>query len=411
MSRIHQNDSGADVSNDAAAPGRDAGPFDAAQLPVVCASPSCATSLTTSSTDPFREGFCALLHDGTVACWGRNEEGQLGRGEDAGTAPSGTPARVLGLTDVVAIDHTCALDKDGAMWCWGYGPYLRSESESYEWMANTTERTPVKLPIPPATKMAVGPFAACAAVTEGVLCWGANYHGQVSASAPVGTETPLEPNTVALPAGAPPRHLVIGNASFVMREDGTTVSWGNNPPLGRISPVIPDRIPEPMQLLDISNMDVSGDNACAVAGGIPYCWGVAPAERPGQSQPPDVLDRALPEPVVVPEPVLQIATTAAIESWQSVAPPRWCACGVSGAVYCWGNNANGQAGDGTKEYALKAVKVPLPGPAAQVKLTVSTTCALLTSGEVYCWGADTFGQLGGGTLKQQRTVPQKVLLP
>jgi len=405
------NDAGA--ANDAGPPRRDAEPFDAAPLPVVCASPACATSLTTTSVNgSTQDGFCALLRDGTVACWGGNRSGELGRGAAAGVDPSGTPERVVGLTDIVAIDHTCALDKDGAMWCWGYGPFLNRESPRYERRANSTEVTPLKLPIPPATKMALGPFAACAVVAEGVLCWGANYYGQLSATAPVYSEAPLEPSLVALPPGAPIRDLFIGNASFVVREDGTTVSWGDNPPLGRVSPVTPDHVPEPMDLSNISYIDVAGANACAVAGGIPYCWGVVTGKRPGMSQPANKsLDRALPEPVVVPEPVLRIATTAAVENHVTVSAPRWCACGASGAVYCWGNNVYGQVGDGTKDYAFEAVKVPLPGPAAQVKTTVDTTCALLTSGDVYCWGADTYGQLGAGTLKQGRRTPQKVLLP
>jgi len=86
--------------------------------------------------------------------------------------------------------------------------------------------------------------------------------------------------------------------------------------------------------------------------------------------------------------------------------------GASGSVYCWGNNASGQAGDGTKEYAFEAVKVEgLPEPAAEVKTTADTTCALLTNGKVFCWGANYYGQLGNGEIKVRSLVPQEVVLP
>jgi alpha-tubulin suppressor-like RCC1 family protein len=85
---------------------------------------------------------------------------------------------------------------------------------------------------------------------------------------------------------------------------------------------------------------------------------------------------------------------------------------VSGAVYCWGYNAGGQAGDGTKEHAYEAVKVVgLPAPASQVKTTPDATCALLTSGKVYCWGTNLYGQLGNGLLKDPSPVPQEVVIP
>ncbi|MDF2694762.1 MAG: hypothetical protein K0S65_3145 [Labilithrix sp.] len=378
----------------------DAAKPDATPLEVSCTSSTCATSLVTT----LGEGFCALLQDGTVVCWGQNSEGQLGRGDDAGTFDSATPARVLGVSNIVALDHSCAIDTSGGAWCWGAGPYLRNDNPSM-----TTELTPVKLPIPPAKSVGVnkdsfGRATACAVVDTGILCWGSNYYGQIAIPDPAANPyAAMPPQSVPIPAGAPIRNLVVGNASFALREDGTALSWGANPPLARVSSLFPDPYLKPVSLTGVASLDVGNDKACAVADGVAYCWG-APLDP--NVDPP--LARALPQPVVLPEAVFQVATTAG--SFRSA--PRGCACGASGAVYCWGPNESGQVGDGTTDYAGAPVKVVgLPGLAAQVKTTARATCALLTDGTIHCWGDDVYGQLGSGQLKVPSVVPQKVVLP
>lgn len=387
---------------DTYAPPRDAETSDAAPRPVACTSAPCATSLVTTLGIGTMGGFCALLQDGTVACWGQNNQGQLGRGAEAGTVDSANPARVVGLTDIVAIEHSCAIDKSGATWCWGMGPYFRSDVKPM-----TNELAPVRLPIPPATRVstraAFDLAVACAVTDGGVVCWGMNNNGQVSVPQMV-ADPDAAPREVPMPAGPPIRGVFVGNASFVLREDGTALSWGANPPLARVSSLFPDPYPKPIALRGVSSIDVINDNACAVAEGIAYCWGSVDrnSNRP--------LERAIPQLVATPEPVVQIATTSG--GGNNTVPQRACACGVSGDVYCWGNNASGQAGDGTKQYATKPVKVVgLPGPAAQVKTVSRTTCALLTSGKIYCWGDNYNGQLGNGQIKLPSDVPTEVVLP
>jgi hypothetical protein len=64
---------------------------------------------------------CALLEDGTVACWGENEVGQLGRGTTSAGDP--TPALVPGLFDVLLLAlgarNACARTTVGDVHCWG----------------------------------------------------------------------------------------------------------------------------------------------------------------------------------------------------------------------------------------------------------------------------------------------------
>ena len=405
-------DAGADGGGRPVTRPPDAATSDAGPRPVVCEAPPCAMSLTTTAYQT-SEGFCALLQDGTVACWGSDRHGQLGRGGEGGLfpPPSATPAPVVGLSNVTRLERTCAIDEDGATWCWGTGPYLRDPSAVV-----TTERTPVKLPIPPAKRVGVSwngvsnLAVGCAVVDTGVLCWGTNKNAQVAEiDLDASSSGILSPVPHAIPAGAPIEQIAVGDAAFVTRKDGTLLSWGANPPLGRVSSLAPDPHLNPVALSGVSSISVEQDNACAIAQGIGYCWGRFDSSDPGQEIGP-ALAHALPEPVPTPEPIVQIAARPA--STHTLQLFRGCAVGVSGDVYCWGGNAYGQAGDGTKDYAVTPVKVAgLPAPTARVSVSPASTCALLTNGKVFCWGDNSEGQLGTGQRWEPSLIPVEVQLP
>lgn len=396
-----QVDAGVDTSagdGGVVVPTSDAGP-----PPIVCAGQPCAKALVNTHG---AGGFCALLDDGTVACWGENMSGQLGRGPES-LSNSATPERVPGLSNVVHLENTCAVDADGSTWCWGQGPFLRSTASAY-----TTESAPVKLEIPPARRVAAHfgmlHSVGCALLEDGdVACWGMNANGQVRP--PVIGEDGMAPNDVTIvpmPAGAPIARIFVGTASFVLRSDGTLSSWGANPPLGRVSSLSPDPTPKPIELTGVTYADVAEGNACAVARGSAYCWGTT---LPVQGGP---LTNALPRRVDVPEAVVSVATTKGRYGSAYGDPQRGCATGLSGDVYCWGANGSGQAGDGTRQYALRPVKVKgLPAPASVVRTAPLATCALLTNGKVYCWGENGYGELGNGYIQDPSLAPVEVLLP
>ena len=378
----------------------DAAPIDASPLPVDCNGPSCGVSIGAGPG----ESFCALLQDGSVVCWGQNDTGQLGRGPDASSYGSETPARIVDLPKIVHLGRSCAIDDTGGTWCWGTGPYLRDETNG-----TTKETTPVKLPIASAASAGVRSLydfaVACAASEGSVLCWGSNTNGQVAMPA-AGADPFMgwAPQDVGVPPGAPIRELIVADATFALRADGSLSSWGANPPLGRLSSLFPDPHPKPIALPNVTSVDAMFDEVCAVSNGAVYCWG---GRHDFAATSP--LVRALPELVLTPEPVSQVATaTTAFRDDHR----RGCAVGLSGSVYCWWNNDRGQAGDGTKDFAIAPVKVKgLPAPAAEVRTTAKATCALLTSGTIYCWGDDYFGQLGTGVMRSPDFAPQEVVLP
>jgi alpha-tubulin suppressor-like RCC1 family protein len=84
-----------------------------------------------------------------------------------------------------------------------------------------------------------------------------------------------------------------------------------------------------------------------------------------------------------------------------------CAVRVDGALFCWGDDADGDLGIGSTYVATAPAQVPL-SHVEQVAAGGSHTCALVGGGTVYCWGDNGYGQLGTGSKERTSPVPVKV---
>lgn len=92
-----------------------------------------------------------------------------------------------------------------------------------------------------------------------------------------------------------------------------------------------------------------------------------------------------------------------------------CAIAADGKAWCWGQNRDGQLGDGTKKDRF--VAAPVSGQIAFTQLLLRGredarqigffTCGLATDGAAHCWGNNDVGQLGDGTTTD-RLVPTRV---
>src|SRR5882672_5723251 len=137
---------------------------------------------------------CALLQDGTIRCWGDNTYGQLGDG--APIAPptiriESTPVTVTGITTAVAIDagvfHMCVLLRDGTVRCWG-----RNEDGRLGNGSTANSSTPTTVPGITAAALGSGAEHTCAVLPDGtVRCWGDNNWGQLGNGSPAGTRSPM----------------------------------------------------------------------------------------------------------------------------------------------------------------------------------------------------------------------------
>jgi alpha-tubulin suppressor-like RCC1 family protein len=74
-----------------------------------------------------------------------------------------------------------------------------------------------------------------------------------------------------------------------------------------------------------------------------------------------------------------------------------CVLTVEGGIRCWGQNGNGQLGDGTYDDARSPPAVDVIAGARGLAASLGFTCALTVTGGVRCWGYNSDGQLGDET--------------
>ncbi len=139
---------------------------------------------------------CAIVAS-ALYCWGHNENGQLGNGTTSvGATP--TPAAVDGgavvMGEVVEIGagdrSTCARNASGSVFCWGHNGLGQLGDGT-----RIRRLTPTRVLLPKgrtATKLAVGPFGACARLDDGaVVCWGDGGAGQLADGSTLEATTPI----------------------------------------------------------------------------------------------------------------------------------------------------------------------------------------------------------------------------
>ena len=87
-----------------------------------------------------------------------------------------------------------------------------------------------------------------------------------------------------------------------------------------------------------------------------------------------------------------------------------CALRASGTVDCWGENAQGQLGNGTTTRSTTPVRVMTTDRFVALGAARQTTCGIRGDRTLACWGRGDWGELGDGTSGRDRraTTPQAV---
>jgi alpha-tubulin suppressor-like RCC1 family protein len=126
----------------------------------------------------------ALRSDGTVWAWGSNLFGQLGNGTTNAASPS-DPVQVQGLTGVIQVSaggfQSLALRSDGTVWEWG-----TNQATGYY--------APVEVPgLTGVIKISAGATFSLALRSDGtVWAWGGNQVGQLGDGTTVSSQVPVQ---------------------------------------------------------------------------------------------------------------------------------------------------------------------------------------------------------------------------
>ncbi len=311
-----------------------------------------------------RSHHCALLSNGTVACWGSDN----GFSQMANvTATALRPTLVTGLTDVRDLygygDSHCALKSDGYLWCWGKNDFGQVGSGV---PANVS--TPALYPVNGGVAVAsfsMGSQAGLAVVpftnpqAFRVRCWGFSNAG-------CGTGTAGQ----TLTSFAQP--------SF------TNVSTGDTP-----------------EKTNVTQVSVGFSHACLLTSDSPpevWCSGSnANGELGDGTSVGDTgsttIRTSFRKAILTPgDNVVEVMAGNKITCVRL-------STGTTGSVKCWGDGSQGQWGDGTTGFARSSS--PASGVTgitnAASLVQGQNPCAILTTGEVKCWGNASKGHLGNNS--------------
>ncbi|GLC27734.1 protein kinase domain-containing protein [Roseisolibacter agri] len=331
---------------------------------------------------------CAILGDGTLACWGANGDGQLGTGDlETREEPTPVAASVRFVQVAAGGAHSCAVATDGAAYCWGDG-----ERGQLGGGARSERATPARVSGSARFRgVRAGLAHTCGLTTDGaVLCWGADDRGQLGDGQSADRATPA-----AIP-GLRAASLAVGwRHACALTSDGTALCWGENADgqLGdgtRTTRRTPTPVAGGQRFVAIA---AGASHTCGVTGdGRAFCWGRNAAGQLGTGGNSAQLT---PSQVETSTRFVTVVTGSA----------HTCARTSAGLVFCWGGNAYGQLGDGSTTGQSRPVRVA-GGPYAALSASGAHTCATL-DGAAVCWGYNVDGQLGDGT-RAHRTSPMRV---
>jgi hypothetical protein len=365
----------------------------------VCSDPFVKVSAGSNHT-------CALTQSGAAFCWGLNMDGQLGAPTTTScisnsatgpkcssrpvpvVCPAGAPCRFTQISSGQTL--TAAVDVNGDVWWWGRG------LPDHHKVSAVLAGSPVKF-----SSVAAG-FGHGCAISQSrseIWCWGANGYGEA------GVANGAQGGTWDVPDWAPVRVLAPfkfrkvvagGEHSCAIGSGGTdVVCWGRddqnqtsgpNSTLFSATGTAKFFFQQFGGLVSIQDVGAQAANTCVTLAGSNgvRCWGESGW--------------------------LNVSTLGAPDK---ITPGFTHVCGLSGQqAQCMGTNNWGELGINSMAFQSAAVNVNAP-PAQLTDLSAgySHTCGITPDGNAFCWGRNLEGQVGNGSTAYSVKAPVQVVTP
>jgi len=323
---------------------------------------------------------CAILSDHSMWCWGANGFGQLGDPalSTVYSEPTLLPNEVAGDHQWETFDtgegHTCAIDTDGALWCWGADTYgqLGDNNQDY-----SVHATPIRVGSDSDWAGVTSLAAHTCAIKSGgtIWCWGYGDtrlgFGPGSPSVLVPTQVGTDSDWATIDAGY--QH------TCATKLGGALWCWGDMGPTDYDNPT------QIGTSTDSGWVGAGGFNACTITNTAAHtlrCYGVNGDGQGGAGSTDFLTD---------------LTAVSGGGSWISAGLGHQHTCGVQAdnTLWCWGYEGNGGLG------GVGDSLVPRAAGTDHLWTAVDSgpyhSCGITTGRDLYCWGLNNLGQVGDGS--------------
>ena len=333
---------------------------------------------------------CAVKDDGSVWCWGANDSGQLGKSTET-LASSFTALAVPKVTGAVkvaaAVGHACALLDDTTMKCWGGGAIGAGENND-ELVSVVLDPDDQSRAFTKVIDIAVGYYHSCAVAEGGrAYCWGLEFYGEVGLGNFGGTYSVPTFSSSLVDV----ERVFAGDYVTCWQHKNGRVSCHGAGPFG--DALGEERTPVVMTLRKVTEEEAAPQIEDIRLDSSARCMLFDDGTvwcwgRNDYGQ----LGNDSTESSNTLTQVDGLSDIVAIDAGYS----HVCAVDANGRVSCWGYNVTGELGNRTIFESGVAISVPNVKGAVAIESGTYHTCAVLDTGRLQCWGSNVYGQLGIG---------------
>ena len=296
---------------------------------------------------------------------------------------------VFGSSVAVGNEYTCAIrQNDSRVLCWGQNDHGQLGDGT---MTDRPDPTLINSTAAFAS-VAAGYGYTCAIQLNNsrLICWGIYYIGDSINPKLINDTSAFSSVSVNVRHACAirtndSRVMCWGDNSWGALGDGTTSSHGGNLALTSDTAAY-------------AAVSAAGDShTCAIRANDSriLCWGLNNIGQLGDGTTSDMYN---------PTPITNTDAYSSITTGYS----HNCAIRANDSrVLCWGENTNGQLGDGSITQRNNPTQVNYTSNFTSVSTGSYHTCAIRTNdSSVICWGSNTYGQLGDGTTSDKKAPSQ-----